>query len=796
MTLATVSCVSAASTVYVNSTGGSDTNLGTADSPFLTIDKGISSVDENGTVNIAQGIYTGTGNTNLTVTRSMTITGESQDNTIINGEGTSWIFKIRPEATVAFFNLTFANATAGIGGAIYSTGTLSITDCTFTGNNATSTVISGGGAIYNGGTIDNLLRCTFRENTANNGDGGAIDNHGTINNITDCVFANNTVKSDDPEVQETYQGGAIYNTDTIGKITGCTFTGNVAEFTSDCVWFYGGGIFNDGTISDISTCTFQGNSAYYGGALNNQGTINNVTDCVFTQNIAGYGGGAISNAYDAVLGNLRDCTFAENTAQDGPGGAIDNYALATIDNMEGCTFTGNTAYNGDGGAIQNKGTMNTLTHCIFTGNTAENGGAISNCITMGNLTNCTFTNNNAIGELVGYGGAIANMGGTINGVMDSIFTANTAGDGGAIHNDEEGVLSKVTGCTFTLNTADYGGAICNFGEDMIVSFNRLVNNTASNGAAIYSAFIQVPGSNFVNATLNWWGTNNPDFVRLVGTESSIVDVSTWLYMTITADSPIYSSATSNVTVSFNNAYNGTILTPIDPVNGHIPDGTPVNFQSDRGTLNPANLLTANGVVNTTFTPTATGSTSVNATTDNQTVSFNLSVNPACYLYLDGTSDPVNPVAGQPFTLKYKLGNKGPNTAQNVVIYIPLPEGLNYVGAQVDTGSVSYNANNRTLTWILDSVPMGDPYLNLTVISTAGGSFTIRPVISSGTFNANLDPTGIFSFNVQGNGSKGTVVNAASTTKTVPMESTGTPVNYLVLAVLMVVSGLIAPKIKK
>jgi hypothetical protein len=50
--------------------------------------------------------------------------------------------------------------------------------------------------------------------------------------------------------------------------------------------------------------------------------------------------------------------------------------------------------------------------------------------------------------------------------------------------------------------------------------------------------------------------------------------------------------------------------------------------------------------------------------------------------------------------------------------------------------------------------------------------------------------------VQGNGSKGTVVNAASTTKTVPMESTGTPVNYLLLAVLMVISGLIAPKIKK
>jgi autotransporter family porin len=128
-----------------------------------------------------------------------------------------------------------------------------------------------------------------------------------------------------------------------------------------------------------------------------------------------------------------------------------------------------------------------------------------------------------------------------------------------------GHFNKVTGCTFIHNTADYGGAICNFGGDMLVNFNRLVNNTADNGAAIYSAFIQ-EGSSFINTTLNWWGTNNPDFSVLIGNESSIVDVSTWLYMTITADSPIYSSGTSNVTVSFNNASNGTIFTPIDPVN--------------------------------------------------------------------------------------------------------------------------------------------------------------------------------------------------------------------------------------
>ena len=41
---------------------------------------------------------------------------------------------------------------------------------------------------------------------------------------------------------------------------------------------------------------------------------------------------------------------------------------------------------------------------------------------------------------------------------------------------------------------------------------------------------------FINATDNWWGTNNPDFNSLISTMyGGSVDTSNWLYMNITSD---------------------------------------------------------------------------------------------------------------------------------------------------------------------------------------------------------------------------------------------------------------------
>ena len=168
------------STIYV-STNGSDSwngqsatyqngNIG----PKLTIQNATGTVSTNGTVNIADGVYSGTKDNNININKNMTIQGQSTNNTIISGSGVNYIFMISSNATVTINNLTLTNGKSGSGGAITNDGTLTVTGCTFTGNSATSDF---GGAIYNIATLT-VTSSAFNSNSAVN-HGGAIGNTGT-----------------------------------------------------------------------------------------------------------------------------------------------------------------------------------------------------------------------------------------------------------------------------------------------------------------------------------------------------------------------------------------------------------------------------------------------------------------------------------------------------------------------------------------------------------------------------------------------------------------------------------------
>ena len=146
-------------------------------------------------------------------------------------------------------------------------------------------------------------------------------------------------------------------------------------------------------------------------------------------------------------------------------------------------------------------------------------------------------------------------------------------------------------------------------------------------------------------------------------------------------------------------------------------------------------------------------------------------------------------------LTYKLSNNGPDNATNVTMSFQIPSGLEFVNATVDNGTWTYNPN-RTITWNLTNVAVGDPYLYLTVRALGTGSYIITPTITSETFNQNNDPLTPFSINVQAqNNSNSNTVNAASTTKTVPMQTTGMPIAGLMLAILSVLGGTLAPRKK-
>jgi len=459
-------------------------------------------------------------------------------------------------------------------------------------------------------------------------------------------------------------------------------------------------------------------------------------------------GGAIVNYGTLIINN---CTFYNNTATEG--GAICNYfdSNLTVNNSK---FTDNIGKN-DSGAIVSVGTL-TVTNSTFTGNSAPIGGAIATTTSL-IVTNSAFYNNTAQ-----YGGAILEYGNLS--VTNSTFMGNTA----------------------TIN----GGAIVHYGVDastVVLHFNRIVGNSP-NTSQIHSEYI------VMDATLNWWGSNLDPSVYVSKGTSGIVNVTSWLVLNITADpTSILNGVNSTVTVDLLHDNTGTYH---DPVNGHVPDGIPVTFTSTNGNLSTTSTTLINGQATILLTANRAGASNINATVDNQTVTQLLTVNPASYLYLNTKSSKSNPTAGETFMLTYKLSNNGPDNATNVTMSFQIPAGLEFVNASVDNGTWTYNPVNRTITWNLTNVAVGDPYLYLTVRALGTGSYTITPTITSETFNQNNDPLTPFSISVQAqNNSNGNTVNAASTTKTVPMQTTGMPIAGLVMAILAVLGGIFTPRKK-
>jgi uncharacterized repeat protein (TIGR01451 family) len=320
ISLSTVS----ANEIYVNTTGNDTSGTGTSDNPYLTIQTGIDNLDPDGTIRIANGQYSGVNNTNITISKNLNIIGQSQENTIINGTNTNWIFKILTGVNVTICNLTLANGDSiNSGGAIQNQGKLTVNDSTFTSNFADS-----GGAIWNQGDLI-LNNSTFTKNTANVA--GAIRNENTLT-VTDCTFTNNSaIFSNCGTIfnilsLDGFSTGSLYCT-----VTNSTFTSNSAEESGGAIWnsCSVSGHASGTVICNITKCSFTGNTANnYGGAICNSclvygtgtGTVNcNVTECSFISNKAETYGGAISNRLAGSGTGSSICTanfnrFFNNTA--------------------------------------------------------------------------------------------------------------------------------------------------------------------------------------------------------------------------------------------------------------------------------------------------------------------------------------------------------------------------------------------------------------------------------------------------------------------------------------------------
>jgi hypothetical protein len=244
------------------------------------------------------------------------------------------------------------------GGGIYNNGTLTLTNCTVSGNTAVGGGGRGGGGVYNNGTLT-LTNGTVSGNTAPYG-GGILSAEGVL------TLTNSTVSGNDARGGIVGIGGGILNVAGPLTLTNSTVSGNTAEDL-------GGGIFNDDGISKHGTVTLtnstvSGNTVGgAGGGILNHGTVT-LTNSTVSGNTADSGGGI---ANDRTL-TLTNSTVSGNTADNSGGGMSNACGTVTLTNS---TVSGNTVVGGEGGGIHTSGTL-TLTNGTVSDNAADSGSAI------------------------------------------------------------------------------------------------------------------------------------------------------------------------------------------------------------------------------------------------------------------------------------------------------------------------------------------------------------------------------------------------------------------------------------
>jgi hypothetical protein len=177
----------------------------------------------------------------LYINTSLTIQGLPTQSVISGALSHSRVFEVAAGVSVTLTNLAIIDGTGiadafnfdsasmdGTGGGILNLGTLTLHNCTVSGNTITTNYTRSGGGIYNAGslTVDGSV---LTGNSAFDG-GGIFNAAGGTLSVTGSTLSANIAD---------FEGGGLYNAyRASASIMNCTVTGNTADYE-------GSGIYNN-----------------------------------------------------------------------------------------------------------------------------------------------------------------------------------------------------------------------------------------------------------------------------------------------------------------------------------------------------------------------------------------------------------------------------------------------------------------------------------------------------------------------------------------------------------------------
>jgi hypothetical protein len=384
------SCLALLCATSVTLRAATITVTSTADSGAGTLRAALASAADGDTINFAVSlpatITLSTGE--LVVSNSVTILGPGPGNLALDGNAASRVFHITNAVTASISSLTITNGTSvdppyplPVGGGIYNDhSTLTVSNCTLSGNSATYlgggifnfgadsggatlTVIAssvngnsayGGGGIFNYGGYSGSATLTVIASTVNSNsatlDGGGIDNFGGYSGSAMLTVIASTVNSNSAPAGF---GGGIFNDGVSGSATLTVSSSTLSRNLADT----GGAIFNFGGYSGsaalaVSASTLSGNSAFrYGGGIFNDGESSGGATLEIVDTIlnAGSPGANIENLFGSVTsdGYNLSSDAAGGDGTTGPGGLLNatgdirntNPLLGPLQDNGGPTFT-------------------------------------------------------------------------------------------------------------------------------------------------------------------------------------------------------------------------------------------------------------------------------------------------------------------------------------------------------------------------------------------------------------------------------------------------------------------------